>query len=245
MTVVGHIGPPGAGQGRPDVEPVPGFDALGAIAFTTTRDRGDFALQSREPATDVFGRWQALRDELAPHATRLAFAHQVHGDTVVLHEGGWNGWLRLPSADGHVALTPGTALAVTIADCVPVFIAHPGGATGIVHSGWRGTLANIAGRAIQSMVAGGLKASELSVHCGPAICGDCYEVSPDVYGQLTGRTVPRPTPVDLRALIADDVRAAGVAEISVSPWCTRCHNERFYSHRCGDDARQLGVIVRA
>lgn len=245
MTVVGHIGPPGAGHGRADLEPVPGFDALGAIAFTTTRDRGDFALQSREPAADVFGRWQALRDELAPHATRLAFAHQVHGDAVVLHEDGWNGWLRLPSADGHVSLAPGTALAVTIADCVPVFIAHPGGATGIVHSGWRGTLANIAGRAIQSMVAGGLKASELSVHCGPAICGDCYEVSPDVYGQLTGRTVPRPTPVDLRALIADDVRAAGVVEISVSPWCTRCHNERFYSHRCGDDARQLGVIVRA
>lgn len=245
MTVVGHIGPPGAAHGRPDLEPVPGFDALGAIAFTTTRDRGDFALQSREPAADVFGRWLTLLDELAPRATRLAMAHQVHGDTVLQHETGWSGWLRAPSADGHVALTPGTALAVTVADCVPVFIAHPGGAIGIVHSGWRGTLANVSGRAVQRLVAAGLRASELSVHCGPSICGDCYEVSPDVYGQLTGRTVPRPTPVDLRALIADDVRAARVTEISISAWCTRCHNERFYSHRCGDDGRQIGVIVRA
>ena len=50
---------------------------------------------------------------------------------------------------------------------------------------------------------------------------------------------------DLLGDIADDVRAARVTEISISAWCTRCHNERFYSHRCGDDGRQIGVIVRA
>jgi copper oxidase (laccase) domain-containing protein len=68
-------------------------------------------------------------------------------------------------------------------------------------------------------------------------------VSPEVYGQLTGRAVDRPTPVDLRLVIADHARAAGVGHVAVSDRCTRCHNDRFYSHRAGDDGRQLGVIV--
>ncbi len=245
MTVVGHIGPPSPSASRPDLEPVPGFDALGVVAFTTTRARGSFALQSREPAADVFGRWSALSDELSPLATRLATAHQVHGDGVLVHEGSWTGWLRASSGDAHVALSPGTALAISIADCVPVFLAHPGGAVAVAHSGWRGTVANVSGRVIDRLSSAGLPPRELSVHLGPSICGACYEVSPDVHARLTGRAVPRPTPVDLRAIIADAVRAAGVSNVTVSPWCTRCHNDRFFSHRCGDDGRQLGVIVRA
>ena len=47
------------------------------------------------------------------------------------------------------------------------------------------------------------------MHLGPAICGKCYEVSADVYAQLTGRNPGKPTTVDLRALIADHARAAG------------------------------------
>jgi len=226
-----------------DVDVVPGFDAIGAVAFTTTRQRGSFAWQSPDPAIDVFARWSTLAEGLDAHARRLATAHQVHGDTVLVHQPGWDGWLRARGADGHVALAPGTAMAVTVADCVPVFIAHPAGATAIVHSGWRGTVANVTGRAIERLVAAGFAARDLSLHCGPAICGNCYEVSPDVYRALTGRTVPRPTPVDLRAIIVDHASAAGVSRVSTSPWCTRCHNDRFYSHRCGDAGRQLGVIV--
>lgn len=243
MTVLGGSGQDAGLASRLDVEMVPGFDALGAVAFTTTRRTGSFAWQSQEPAADVFARWTTLADVLTPYAGRLATAHQVHGDTVLAHVSGWDGWLRARAADGHVAPSPGTAMAVTVADCVPVFIVHPRGATAVVHSGWRGTLANVTGRAIDRMVAAGFAAGELVIHCGPAICGSCYEVSPDVYRQLTGRTVPHPTPVDLRTLIADGARAAGVAEVSISPWCTRCHNDRFFSHRCGDDGRQLGVIV--
>ncbi|MCC6928662.1 MAG: polyphenol oxidase family protein [Gemmatimonadaceae bacterium] len=244
MTIAGHIGPAGSAPGRPDLEPVPGFEALGVIAFTTTRARGDFALDSREPARDVFGRWQGLMDMLSPHATRLAFARQVHGDRVLLHEGGWSGWMRATDADAHVTLAPATALAVTVADCVPVFLAHPTGAVAVVHSGWRGTVAKVASRAVQRLVEAGAPAHELHAHCGPSICGGCYEVSSEVYAELTGRAVAAPTPVDLRALIADDLRAAGVRDISISPWCTRCDNTRFYSHRCGDAGRQVGVIAR-
>jgi hypothetical protein len=137
----------------------------------------------------------------------------------------------------------GTALGVTIADCVPVFIAHPSGAVAALHSGWRGTAARIIERGIEALGHRGLPASELRVHLGPGICGKCYEVSGDVYAQLTGTNPGRPTTVDLRALIADHARAAGVGHISVSGSCTRCNNDRFYSHRAGDAGRQLGVII--
>jgi copper oxidase (laccase) domain-containing protein len=132
---------------------------------------------------------------------------------------------------------------VSVADCVPVFIAHLGGATSVLHSGWRGTAAGIAQQAIRTLVAQGLAANELALHCGPAICGRCYEVSPDVFGQLTGRGVDAPTTVDLRAFIASNARALGVRDITLSPLCTRCDNDRFFSHRAGDEGRQVGVIV--
>jgi hypothetical protein len=68
-------------------------------------------------------------------------------------------------------------------------------------------------------------------------------VSPDVYRQLTGKEVRAPATVDLRALLAARARELGVRHISVSPWCTRCHNDRFFSHRAGDTGRQIGVIL--
>ena len=45
-----------------------------------------------------------------------------------------------------------------------------------------------------------------------------------------------------RALEAQ-ARAAGVAAVSVSGWCTRCHGDRFFSHRGGDAGRQLGIVA--
>jgi copper oxidase (laccase) domain-containing protein len=31
--------------------------------------------------------------------------------------------------------------------------------------------------------------------------------------------------------------------VSISDRCTRCDNDRFYSHRAGDAGRQLGVLL--
>jgi YfiH family protein len=224
-------------------EPAPGFAELGLVAFTTTRQAGSFGLVSDEPSAAVWGRWLALAASLAPRSDRLAFAHQVHGRTVVEHVPGWRGLLRASDADGHLDLRGATAMAVTLADCVPVFIGHPSGVAGIVHSGWKGTVARIVAAAIARFVDAGMPPRELVVHCGPAICGQCYLVGREVYGQLTGESVDTPTPVDLRALIAGDARRTGVTKVTVSDSCTRCDNDRFFSHRCGDAGRQLGVIV--
>ncbi len=226
-----------------DREVVDDFAAFGIRAFTTTRAAGTFGMNGPEPVSEVMTRWYALVDELHPVAPRFATARQVHGARVVVHSPDWDGWLRVADADGHAALARGTAAAVSIADCVPIFLAHPAGATALLHSGWRGTAARILDAGVTTLAQRGFVASELRVHLGPAICGTCYEVSPDVYRQLTGKEVRAPAAVDLRALLAARARALGVRQISVSPWCTRCHNDRFFSHRAGDTGRQIGVIL--
>ena len=227
----------------PAGETVESFAELGVLAFTTGRATGSFGTGTNEPVHEVMARWSALRAMVGGSCPRLASATQVHGTTILEHGGEWRGWLRGEDADGHLSREPGTAMAVTVADCVPVFLAHPSGAAAVLHSGWRGTAGRITARAIERLGALGLPASELRLHCGPAICGRCYEVSPDVYRHLTGRGVSEPATVDLRALIANDARALGVRVISLSPLCTRCNNDRFYSHRAGDAGRQLGVIL--
>jgi purine-nucleoside/S-methyl-5'-thioadenosine phosphorylase / adenosine deaminase len=225
------------------VEPIAELATLGIVAFTTTRERGSFNLAGDEPAHAVVDRWTRLVDDVRPMAPRLAMARQVHGDTVRVHGAGWEGWLRAADADAHCAPGSATALAVTLADCVPVFLAHSSGAVALAHSGWKGTVLGVAVRAVEVLEQCGIPAAEIVAHCGPAICGGCYEVGPDVHRRLTGRPVTAPARVDLRQIIAAQLRARGVREVSLSPWCTRCHNERFYSHRAGDAGRQLGVIV--
>jgi len=226
-----------------DREVVDDFASFGIRAFTTTRAAGTFGMNGPEPVSEVMTRWYALVDEIQPVAPRFATARQVHGARVVVHSTEWEGWLRVAEADGHAAPERGTAAAVSIADCVPVFVAHPSGATALLHSGWRGTAARILDQGVTALGHRGLAASELRVHLGPAICGACYEVSPDVYRLLTGREVSSPTPVDLRALLAGRARELGVRHVSISPSCTRCHNDRFFSHRAGDSGRQIAVVA--
>jgi polyphenol oxidase len=225
-------------------EVIPDFESWGISAFTTTRDAGTFGLTSSEPVGEVMGRWSALQRELWERARKLVSIRQVHGTRVLVHTGGWEGWLRAgEEADGHIAAERGIALAVGIADCVPVFIAHPSGIVALLHSGWRGTAARVTTEAIAALARYGLAPDELAMHLGPAICGRCYEVSADVREQLTGQPATRPGNVDLRSLIAEHATEMGVQKITVSSSCTRCDNDRFFSHRAGDAGRQIGVIL--
>ena len=224
-------------------EVVNDFAAFGVTAFTTTRAFGSLSSASSEPANAVMLRWNMVRAVArAAGIERFATTHQVHGAHVIEHRDGWSGWLRAADADGHFAAGRDTAFCVSVADCVPVFIAHESGAIALLHSGWRGTEARIVEQGIAAFTMRGLAAHELRVHLGPAICGNCYEVSADVASRLLGRRVAASMTVDLRAVIADHARAFGVREITSSGKCTKCDNERFYSHRAGDAGRQVAVI---
>ncbi|MCU0615912.1 MAG: polyphenol oxidase family protein [Gemmatimonadaceae bacterium] len=237
---------PSTGEWAIAVEPVAELAPLGVTAFTTTRQAGSFGLASSEPVQEVMDRWTGLLAHCRRGgAEALASAGQVHGAAVAVHASGWHGWLRGRDLDGHGTAARGVALAVTVADCTPVFLAHPAGPVAMLHAGWRGTAAGILGEGLAVLRAQGAPSDEVLMHCGPAICGACYEVGPEVLEAVTGRPAQRKGYLDVRAVLAEQATRAGLRSVSISGWCTRCHNDRFFSHRAGDAGRQLGVIWRA
>ncbi len=80
--------------------------------------------------------------------------------------------------DGMITNVKNLMLLTVEADCTPVYILDPvNRAIGMVHSGWRGTVANITKIAIDKMKENyGTKIEDVIIHFGPAICGNCYEV---------------------------------------------------------------------
>ncbi len=222
---------------------IPSLAAIGVRAFVTTRAAGTYGLPEQGEDPEATARWHALQSALTSvGAPRLASARQIHGTRVLVHAGAWDGWVRVDGADGHL-LTDGGAAAVTIADCVPVFVAHPSGVVAVVHAGWRGVAGGILPEAIRAFAARGLAVDELVVHLGPSICGRCYEVGESVYEQLTGWSTTRPRNVDLRALLAEQAKQFGVTRWTASGECTKCDNDVLFSHRAGDAGRQVAVIV--
>ena len=204
----------------------------------------------------------------------FATAHQVHGDRVVgaasggaLSEifpqsgppqgdaAGIEGPMR---ADAVVALEPGIAAAVRVADCVPVLLYAPDrGVAAAVHSGWRGARAGIAARGVRALqhVCGADPAQVLAA-VGPCIERCCYEVGMDLaalFRSLFGpeaaddpATNDKPH-LDLRYCVESALRSAGVREerIEHAGSCTSCDISSCFSHRRdrGTTGRHMAFVA--
>jgi polyphenol oxidase len=223
-------------------------ESFPGVVQGTTGAPHDLGLWGSQPAGDALRRWLALPPALGVHG--VVHALQAHGAEVAVHRTGSEcGGLRVvQGVDGHLTTTPGLLLAVSIADCVPIFLHHPAsGAVAALHSGWRGTAAGILEVGVRSLSRElSAPAAELVVHLGPAICGGCYEVSPEVHRAVNGPgSAPgHPAPIDLREAIARRAVGAGVppAAITISAHCTLCGPGDFFSHRGGAPERQMGLI---
>jgi YfiH family protein len=159
----------------------------------------------------------------------LATLKQIHSSTCVAAEGRDG---VLGEGDALLESTPGHAVAVKTADCIPILLADPRHrAVAAVHAGWRGTVAEIARRTVEEMaIRFGSLPADLVAAIGPGIGKCCYEVGPEVAAHFgaTGRAH-----VDLAAANARQLEAAGVApsHIDVAGLCTRCDATLFYSFR--------------
>jgi YfiH family protein len=207
----------------------------------------DLGLAGSQPVGPALDRWRALR-ALAGAAT-VVHARQVHAADVWTHrERGAPGIAVMDGYDGHATELPGLLLAVGVADCVPVSLVDPETrSVALVHAGWRGTAGGIVERAMDVLAAEfRARVEDLWLHCGPAICGECYEVGPEVHAGVRPGCAPpdAPTPIDLRAAIAERAAGQGILpeRITVSAHCTRCGPGSFFSHRAGTRARQMGVL---
>lgn len=173
----------------------------------------------------------------ATGSAAAARCRQVHGEGIVAQDGPLAAGVHvLGEADALVTRQSGILLAVTVADCVPVYLVDPDSrAIGLAHAGWRGTAAGVVQATLRALSDRGSDLSALFVHLGPAICGKCYEVGPEVITALGG-SAEGPSLLDLRRHIAELAVAAGVDQqrLSISNRCTRCDSGAFYSYRGGD-----------
>ena len=192
---------------------------------------------------------------------QAVFMQQVHADTVTVvgvtdagrgfaHADG-----AVPQTDALVTAAEDVALAVLVADCVPVVLVKPGRAVGVVHAGRRGVEAEILARAVSVIDPEG--DGGLVGVVGPAIGGCCYEVPQDMAAAVTARwpsgaaTTTWGTPaVDLRAVVTAQLGEAGVTQVRHVGSCTSCDDDRWFSHRsavAGRTApgRQAALVMRA
>lgn len=177
--------------------------------------------------------------DVAPE--RICFVSQVHGrDVIELEATATRTAVMQLQGDAVLARSGQLACAVRTADCVPVLLADPRtGAVAAIHSGWRGTVANVVAATVGRLTAApfGLIAA-----IGPHISRDAFEVSSEVADQLQAVAPGHPVVVrrgdhkphvDLRAIITAQLQAAGVAEESIDHvhGCTLLDAGRFFSYR--------------
>ena len=192
---------------------------------------------------------------------------QIHGNRVlrVCAEDAGRGAFRakegLVQADGQITDVPGITLISQHADCVPLYFWDPKRrAIGLSHAGWKGTLLDIAGCTVRAMAeAFGSKPEELFAAIGPS-AGPChYEVDEPVIrkaAEIFGEEIEGLTPVllpsrkpghaylDLWQANRQLMLRRGILDqrISMSGLCTICHQDLFFSHRCGARGRQAAVL---
>jgi polyphenol oxidase len=237
-------------QGPVPLYEIPGWRERYGVAAGIT-GRGDTAgigfdlgLWSASPVGETMSRWRAFRRAVQGFPA-VVLGNQMHGVEVMTLDTGV-GWIQVEGIDGWITSAAGILLTVTIADCVPVYLVVPGRAVALLHAGWRGTAGGILERGITRLTgATGVSSSEIIMHCGVGICGDCYQVGSEVMeGCGVACAGPGPFHLDLRGRLAEEGHALGIATITTSGWCSAHDRDRFYSHRRsgGADGRMVAYL---
>lgn len=228
--------------------------ACGNLSYSGTRD-----------AEDAWRMRQLWSAAIGLDPDRLVTAGQVHGNGVLrvfaeqAGTGARPGSGLVGIADALISNEPGVVLASMHADCLPILLVDPDApAIGVVHAGWRGTVANIAGAAITALTEEfGTHPGRVLAFLGPAIGPDCYEVGDEVataWMDLVGRERQQTAlqsrgtkwHFDLAGANALLLQAAGVpsGQIERSGVCTRCGGEDWFSHRGqGPQTGRFGAFI--
>lgn len=206
----------------------------------------DYGLAGTASAWAAAERYETLGRRLGFEV--VAVGRQVHGTRIgVVERVPARGFLIAGETDGLVTGRDGVLLTVTAADCVPVFLLAPGReVAALLHGGWRGTAAGVLDAGLSCLGQRyGVRPEDLWVHLGPAVCGECYEVGPEVLRAL-GRPASGQGHVDLRRELAERAWTAGVPpeRVSVSRWCTACEPDQFHSYRGrGEETGRMAAFL--
>lgn len=224
----------------------------------------NLAIRKGDTEENIQKNYAILGQAIGFDPNKTVFSVQVHRDDVRhVTVDDWGKGLNTKTdyeADGLITNVPGTALFVFSADCGTVLLEDSAtGAVGACHAGWRGTAMGIAGKTVLEMVnAFGCDPKNLHAALGPCISKCCFETDSDVpdamIAALGDEALPAITKkgekyfVDIKYLNRLFLIKAGVPaeNIDVSPLCTCCDPDTFWSHRKHKDQRgSLGAVIVA
>ncbi|UTI62899.1 polyphenol oxidase family protein [Paraconexibacter antarcticus] len=223
----------------------------GRAGGVSTGPYASLDLARHEPARagDVAANMERLARWTGVPVAQWVQSRQVHGS--VVHRTTDAAALPDPAAegDGQAITAPEVAGVVLTADCLPVVVAGAGGVA-VLHAGWRGLADGILEAGVRALRELGV-AGRLEAAIGPGAGGCCYDVGPDVRAAFAADGVlarAGSAPIDLKAIAARRLHAAGVATAHDAGLCTMCatsgDGERlFFSHRAdgGTTGRQAGI----
>jgi hypothetical protein len=137
-------------------------------------------------------------------------------------------------ADGLIVAEPSAVPALTVADCMPIWLCDPERKIfGILHSGWRGT--GILAEGVRAMVAEfGSRPGDIAAILGPSIGPCCYTVPEEralsFASEFGEAGIRAPNPGDGASLYRLDLRSAnlimaeklGIGRLLDVKLCTAC-----------------------
>jgi YfiH family protein len=164
------------------VHPVASVRALGVDAFVTDRFNGvssapydtlNLGEHVGDRAKDVKENRRRVAGAIGVDPTRLVIVRQVHGAQVL------DATFATPSseADALFADDNDTAIAILVADCVPLLLVDTTSTRfALVHAGWRGLHVGVIAQALQHFT----DATQVHAFLGPSISREGYQVGPEV-----------------------------------------------------------------
>ena len=157
---------------------------LDGVAFTDAVGPGGSVLSLPGRPASASPGWIAVQAEIG---LPIAVVKQVHSAVVLPVDAGTDlETLAATQADALVTTIRGLALAVRVADCVPVLLTDAvAGMAGAAHAGRVGLAAGVIEATVAAMR--GLGAAKITAWIGPHICGDCYEVPEAMRAEVAAR----------------------------------------------------------
>ena len=186
---------------------------------------------SKDDRGNVAANRSRTADDLGTVAENLLTVYQIHSATAVVAGKPWT-YETAPKADAIVTATPGLAIAVLTADCVPVLFADTdNGIVGAAHSGWRGALDGVLDETVRQMQLLGAEVGAIRASVGPAISQAAYEVGEEFQERFMEAAprnktyFTRPNPdgrpyFDLPRYVVDRLKNMGITDISHINQCT-------------------------
>ncbi|MGQ9856920.1 MAG: peptidoglycan editing factor PgeF [Fervidobacterium sp.] len=205
---------------------------------------------------DFTRHFEFLAKKVNISTNRCVFSHQVHSKNVKvvtsedIGDPYWN--RKLKDIDGLITSEKNLYLVTTYADCMPILAYDPvKKVVGVAHSGWRGTLQEIAKELILKMNSElGCRPEDIFVTVGPSIGPDSFEVGPEVATEFFmkfGREViiekNDKLHVDLWKALEITLSSVGVKHVEFSNIDTFKHTEYMYSYRKEGTKKRFAAIV--